>query len=43
MVRVDPEIMEKLDLKPGDVVEIAGKSKAYATVLRGYLEDKGRG
>ncbi|GBF36848.1 CDC48 family AAA ATPase [Methanofervidicoccus abyssi] len=43
IVRIDPEIMEKLDLRPGDVVEIAGKSKAYATVWRGYLEDKGKG
>ncbi|HIQ39134.1 MAG TPA: AAA family ATPase, partial [Methanothermococcus okinawensis] len=43
IVRIDPGIMEKLNLKPGDVVEISGKSKAYATVWRGYLEDKGKG
>ncbi|MBW9222012.1 CDC48 family AAA ATPase [Methanothermococcus sp. SCGC AD-155-C09] len=43
IVRIDPIIMDKLNLKSGDVVEIEGKSKAYATVWRGYLEDQGKG
>ncbi|WP_421078185.1 CDC48 family AAA ATPase [Methanothermococcus sp. Ax23] len=42
IVRIDPITMEKLDLKSGDVVEIEGKSKTYATVWRGYLEDQGK-
>jgi len=43
IVRIDPITMEKLGLNSGDVVEIEGKSKAYATVWKGYLEDQGRG
>jgi transitional endoplasmic reticulum ATPase len=43
IVRIDPITMEKLGLKSGDVVEIEGKAKAYATVWRGYLEDQGKG
>ncbi|HIQ32014.1 MAG TPA: AAA family ATPase [Methanothermococcus okinawensis] len=42
IVRIDPEVMEELNLKSGDVVEIVGKSKAYATAMRGFIEDKGR-
>ena len=40
IVRIDPITMDSLNLKSGDVVEIEGKSKAYATVWRGYLEDQ---
>lgn len=43
IVRIDPITMEKLGLKSGDVVEIEGKAKTYATVWRGYLEDQGKG
>ncbi|HIP16720.1 MAG TPA: AAA family ATPase [Methanothermococcus okinawensis] len=43
IVRIDPITMDSLNLKPGDVVEIEGKSKAYAKVWRGYLEDQGKG
>ena len=42
IVRIDPEVMDELNLKSGDVVEIVGKSKAYATAMRGFIEDKGR-
>jgi transitional endoplasmic reticulum ATPase len=43
IARIDPLTMEELGLKPGDVIEIEGKAKAYATVYRGYLEDQGKG
>ena len=43
IVRIDPITMEKAGLKSGDVVEIEGKSKGYATVWKGYLEDQGKG
>ncbi|ABR56501.1 AAA family ATPase, CDC48 subfamily [Methanococcus aeolicus Nankai-3] len=43
IVRIDPITMEKLNLKSGDVVEIEGKTKSYATVWRGYMEDQGKG
>jgi transitional endoplasmic reticulum ATPase len=43
IVRIDPLTMEKLSLKAGDAIEIAGKEKTYATVWRGYLEDQGKG
>ncbi|EHP87090.1 CDC48 family AAA ATPase [Methanotorris formicicus] len=43
IARIDPLTMEELVLKPGDVIEIEGKGKAYAIVYRGYLEDQGKG
>ncbi len=43
IVRIDPLTMEKMGLKAGDVVEIEGRDKTYATVWRGYLEDQGKG
>ncbi|MBA2862488.1 CDC48 family AAA ATPase [Methanococcus maripaludis] len=43
IVRIDPLTMEKLSIKAGDAIEIAGKEKTYATVWRGYLEDQGKG
>ncbi|AEF95922.1 CDC48 family AAA ATPase [Methanotorris igneus] len=43
IARIDPLTMEELGLKPGDVIEIEGKGKAYAIVYRGYLEDQGKG
>ncbi|MBP2144354.1 transitional endoplasmic reticulum ATPase [Methanococcus voltae] len=39
-VRIDPVTMQKLSLEPGDVIQIEGKDKTYATVLRGYLDDQ---
>jgi len=43
IARVDPEIMEKLGLQSGDVIEVKGKSTAPAIVWPGYPEDRGTG
>ncbi|WP_456419808.1 CDC48 family AAA ATPase [Methanocaldococcus infernus] len=43
IARIDPYVMDELNLKPGDVIEIEGpKGKAYAVVYRGFLEDAGK-
>ncbi|MEM2725972.1 MAG: CDC48 family AAA ATPase [Candidatus Bathyarchaeia archaeon] len=43
IARVDPKVMENLDLTPGDVIEISGKRKTAAICWPGYAEDSGRG
>ncbi len=43
IARIDPEIMDILDLKAGDIVQIEGKKKTVAKVLRGGPEDANRG
>ncbi len=43
IARLDPEVMEKLGLTPGDVVEISGKRKTVAICWPGYGEDAGKG
>ncbi len=43
IARVDPEVMEKLGLQSGDVVEIVGKNRVPAIVWPGYPEDRGKG
>ncbi|MEM4480174.1 MAG: CDC48 family AAA ATPase [Candidatus Bathyarchaeia archaeon] len=43
IARLDPEVMEKLGLTPGDVVEISGKRKTVAICWPGYSEDAGKG
>ncbi|AEA46762.1 CDC48 family AAA ATPase [Archaeoglobus veneficus] len=43
IARIDPEIMEKLGLQSGDVVEIIGKSTVPAIVWPGYPDDRGKG
>ncbi len=43
VARVDPEVMEKLNLQSGDIIEIEGKSKVPAIVWPGYPEDRGKG
>ncbi len=43
IARVDPEVMEKLGLQSGDVVEIIGKNRVPAIVWPGYPEDRGKG
>ncbi|WP_456471784.1 CDC48 family AAA ATPase [Methanocaldococcus sp.] len=43
IARIDPYVMDELNLRPGDVIEIEGpKGKAYAVVYRGFLEDAGK-
>jgi transitional endoplasmic reticulum ATPase len=43
IARVDPEVMEKLNLQSGDVIEIIGKQSVPAIVWPGYPEDRGKG
>ena len=43
IARIDPEVMAKLGLQSGDVVEIIGKSSVPAIVWPGYPEDRGKG
>ncbi len=43
IARIDPEVMEKLGLQSGDVIEIVGKSRVPAIVWPGYPEDRGKG
>lgn len=41
VVRVDSKIMAKIDLRPGDVVEIEGEKKTVAIIDRAYPGDIG--
>lgn len=43
IARIDPEVMEKLGLQSGDIVEIIGKSSVPAIVWPSYPEDRGTG
>ncbi len=43
IARIDPDVMEKLGLQSGDVVEIVGKNSVPAIVWPGYPEDRGKG
>jgi len=43
VARVDPEIMDILGLRVGDIVQIDGSKKTVAKVLRGGPEDANRG
>ncbi len=43
VARVDPEIMESLELTAGDLIQIAGKRRTAAIVWPGYPEDAERG
>ena len=43
IARVDSEVMQKLGLVSGDIIEIKGKEAAYAIVWPGYPEDGGKG
>jgi len=42
-VRIDSEVMRKLNLNVGDVVEVEGKKKTAAIVWPAYIEDQGAG
>ncbi|MDI9620116.1 MAG: CDC48 family AAA ATPase [Candidatus Nezhaarchaeota archaeon] len=42
-VRIDSEVLRKLSLNVGDVVEIEGKKKTAAIVWPAYIEDQGAG
>jgi transitional endoplasmic reticulum ATPase len=43
IARIDPRVMEDLNLTPGDVIEISGKRRTAAICWPGYAEDSGRG
>jgi transitional endoplasmic reticulum ATPase len=43
IARVDPAVMEVLELSPGDVIQIEGKKRTVAIVWPGYAEDANRG
>lgn len=43
IARIDAEVMEKLGIVSGDIIEIKGKEKALAVAWPGYPEDKGAG
>ncbi|MEM1507293.1 MAG: CDC48 family AAA ATPase [Candidatus Bathyarchaeia archaeon] len=43
IARVDPKVMESLNLTPGDVIEISGKRKTAAICWPGYSDDLGKG
>ncbi len=43
VVRLDPELMTVMDIRVGDIVEIAGDKRTVAKVLRGGPEDANRG
>lgn len=43
IARIDPEVMEKLGLQSGDVIEIIGKNTVPAIVWPSYPEDRGTG
>jgi transitional endoplasmic reticulum ATPase len=43
LVRIDPEVMEILGLREGDIVLIEGSKATAASVRRGYPEDANRG
>ena len=43
IARIDPEVMEKMSLQSGDVIEIVGKNSVPAIVWPSYPEDRGKG
>ncbi len=43
IVRLDPELMDVMDIKVGDIVKITGEKNTVAKVLRGGPEDANRG
>ena len=42
-MRIDPEVMDRLGLSAGDIVEIIGKRKTAAKAWHGYTSDYGTG
>ncbi|MDW8049995.1 MAG: AAA family ATPase, partial [Nitrososphaerota archaeon] len=42
-VRIDSEVLRKLNLNVGDIVEIEGKKRTAAIVWPAYIEDQGAG
>ncbi len=42
IARIDPNDMDKLDIKVGEIVEIEGKRKTAAKVMPSFAEDRGK-
>jgi len=43
IARLDPEVMEKLGVQSGDIIEIVGKESVPAIAWPSYPEDRGKG
>ncbi len=43
IIRVDPDVMDQLNVKTGDIVEISGKKKTSAIAWPAYPQDQGLG
>jgi transitional endoplasmic reticulum ATPase len=43
IARLDPEVMEKLGVRSGDIIEIVGKESVPAIAWPSYPEDRGKG
>lgn len=43
IARIDPAVVDELELTPGDVIEVLGKKPTVALCWPGYPEDRGRG
>jgi len=43
IARIDLQVMERLDLAPGDVISIEGSSETVALAWPGYMDDAGTG
>ncbi|MEM1956741.1 MAG: CDC48 family AAA ATPase [Archaeoglobaceae archaeon] len=43
IARIDPEVMERLGIQSGDIIEIIGKETVPAIVWPSYPEDRGKG
>ena len=43
VARLDPELMDILGIRVGDIVQVDGNRKTVVKVLRGPVEDSNRG
>nr|MDO8108971.1 CDC48 family AAA ATPase [Candidatus Sigynarchaeota archaeon] len=43
IIRIDPEVMDSLGIKTGDIIEITGKKKTAAIAWPAYPQDQGLG
>ena len=43
IARIDPEVMRKIGLENGDIVEVEGRRRTVVKVVQGSPEDRGRG
>ncbi len=43
IARIDPEVMRKIGLENGDIIEVEGRRRTVVKVVQGSPEDRGRG